>query len=101
MLKRAYSFSCSMLDEEGSLRSPEEFPYLEFYVVLVRQGRIWTEVATFRSDLSYEDGRHPIAVAFGSAEEDAQQQRDHGVGGEEAADGAQAGRHHEGRNRSS
>lgn len=43
----------------------------QFGVVLVRQGRVWTEVATFRSDLSYEDGRHPTAVSFGSAEEDA------------------------------
>jgi ferredoxin--NADP+ reductase len=36
--KRAYSFSCSMLDNDGQLRSPQEFPFLEFYVVLVRQG---------------------------------------------------------------
>ena len=52
----------------------------QFGVVLVRQGRIWTEVATFRSDLSYEDGRHPTAVAFGSAEEDARR-RDFTVNG--------------------
>jgi ferredoxin--NADP+ reductase len=38
VLKRAYSFSCSILDEGGRLRRPDEFPYFEFYVVLVRQG---------------------------------------------------------------
>src|SRR5205085_3576635 len=29
------------------------------------------EVATFRSDVSYTDGRHPDAVVFSSAQEDA------------------------------
>jgi ferredoxin--NADP+ reductase len=38
ILKRAYSFSCSVLDEGGRLRRPDEFPYFEFYVVLVRRG---------------------------------------------------------------
>ncbi|UCG32063.1 MAG: CCA tRNA nucleotidyltransferase [Phycisphaerales bacterium] len=52
----------------------------QFGVVLVRQGQVWTEVATFRSDLSYEDGRHPTAVTFGSAEEDARR-RDFTVNG--------------------
>jgi ferredoxin--NADP+ reductase len=34
--KRAYSLSCSMLDASGRLRRASEFPYLEFYVALVR-----------------------------------------------------------------
>lgn len=38
LLKRAYSFSCSMLDEGGRLHRPADFPYFEFYVVLVRYG---------------------------------------------------------------
>jgi ferredoxin--NADP+ reductase len=38
LLKRAYSFSCSMLDDQGRVRRPSDFPYLEFYVVLVRRG---------------------------------------------------------------
>src|SRR6476620_10152207 len=38
IVKRAYSFSCSVLDENDRLRRPSEFPYFEFYVVLVRQG---------------------------------------------------------------
>lgn len=38
MAKRAYSISCSILDDEGRLRRMSEFPYLEFYVTLVRHG---------------------------------------------------------------
>jgi ferredoxin--NADP+ reductase len=34
--KRAYSVSCSILDDVGNLRRPSEFAYLEFYVALVR-----------------------------------------------------------------
>src|SRR4029079_16757030 len=38
IVKRAYSFSCSIMDEDCRLRRPSEFPYFEFYVVLVRHG---------------------------------------------------------------
>jgi ferredoxin/flavodoxin---NADP+ reductase len=38
VVKRAYSFSCSILDQDASLRRPSEFPYFEFYVVLIREG---------------------------------------------------------------
>lgn len=43
-----------------------------FGVVLVRQKRQTVEVATFRSDGAYGDGRHPESVTFTTAEEDAQ-----------------------------
>lgn len=43
-----------------------------FGVVLVRQGDIPFEVATFRSDLGYSDGRHPESVVFSSPREDAE-----------------------------
>ena len=43
----------------------------QFGVVLVRQGRHQVEVATFRSDLDYSDGRHPDAVRFGNELDDA------------------------------
>jgi ferredoxin--NADP+ reductase len=39
LAKRAYSISCSVLDAGGALRTASEFPYLEFYVALVRRGR--------------------------------------------------------------
>lgn len=34
--KRAYSISCSLVDDAGLLRRVQDFPYLEFYVALVR-----------------------------------------------------------------
>ncbi len=47
-----------------------------FGVVLVRSGRgaqaASVEVATFRTEGAYSDGRHPDAVVFATAEEDAQ-----------------------------
>ena len=52
----------------------------QFGVVLVRQGPHWIEVATFRTDLSYSDGRHPDGVRFSTPEEDAQR-RDFTING--------------------
>ncbi len=43
----------------------------KFGVVLVRLGGHSIEVATFRRDLQYADGRHPVAVQFTDAREDA------------------------------
>ena len=43
-----------------------------FGVVLVRRRGVAIEVATFRSDGQYEDGRRPTSVTFCSAELDAQ-----------------------------
>ena len=41
-----------------------------FGVVRVGVGPHWMEVATFRTESDYEDGRHPSNVAFATAEED-------------------------------
>src|SRR4051812_2929081 len=51
-----------------------------FGVILVRLGESQIEVATFRADMEYTDGRHPSAVRFTSAEEDAQR-RDFTING--------------------
>lgn len=51
-----------------------------FGVILVRQGRSQVEVATFRADGNYADGRRPDAVRFTTAEEDAQR-RDFTING--------------------
>lgn len=51
-----------------------------FGVILVRQGASQIEVATFRTDVSYEDGRRPTAVKFTTAEEDAKR-RDFTING--------------------
>ena len=52
----------------------------QFGVVVVMSGECQTEVATFRSDAGYSDGRHPDAVRFSSPEEDAQR-RDFTING--------------------
>jgi poly(A) polymerase len=51
-----------------------------FGVILVRQGRSVIEVATFRSDLGYTDGRRPHAVQFTTAQADARR-RDFTING--------------------
>jgi poly(A) polymerase len=51
-----------------------------FGVILVRSGRSQVEVATFRADGTYEDGRRPSSVRFTSAEEDARR-RDFTING--------------------
>jgi poly(A) polymerase len=43
----------------------------KFGVILVLDGDASVEVATFRSDAAYVDGRRPSAVHFGTAEDDA------------------------------
>lgn len=52
----------------------------KFGVVLVKIGRHTVEVATFRTDLEYEDGRRPVGVQFSSPEEDARR-RDFTING--------------------
>lgn len=52
----------------------------QFGVVLVSKRRRWIEVATFRTDGSYLDGRRPSTVVFTNAEHDAQR-RDFTING--------------------
>jgi len=52
----------------------------KFGVVLVRKSGFDIEVATFRSDGPYSDGRHPDAVTFGTDVEDARR-RDFTING--------------------
>src|SRR5207253_11322848 len=51
-----------------------------FGVIIVVENGFQFEVATFRSDDAYIDGRHPSAVHFSSPEEDAQR-RDFTING--------------------
>src|ERR1700746_813049 len=51
-----------------------------FGVIIVLESGFQFEVATFRSDEAYIDGRHPSAVHFSSPEEDAQR-RDFTING--------------------
>jgi poly(A) polymerase len=52
----------------------------QFGVVLVLVEGQPIEVATFRADAAYRDGRHPVSVRFASAEEDARR-RDFTING--------------------
>ncbi|MBT8043404.1 MAG: CCA tRNA nucleotidyltransferase [Verrucomicrobiae bacterium] len=51
-----------------------------FGVILVRENGIAFEIATFRHDGSYKDGRHPESVSFSNPEDDASR-RDFTVNG--------------------
>jgi poly(A) polymerase len=52
----------------------------QFGVILVMEGGHQFEVATFRNDDAYVDGRRPVSVRYGSPEEDAQR-RDFTING--------------------
>ena len=43
----------------------------QFGVILVVEGEVHVEVATFRADDAYIDGRHPVAIRYTTPEEDA------------------------------
>lgn len=64
----------------GELFHPTRLVGARFGVVLVLRNRQWIEVATFRSDGPYLDGRHPTQVHFTDAHEDARR-RDFTVNG--------------------
>ena len=53
----------------------------QFGVVLVRQESLKVEVATFRSDLGYSDGRHPDQVVYSRSPEEDVQRRDFTING--------------------
>lgn len=53
----------------------------QFGVVLVVEGSCKVEVATFRSDVGYSDGRHPDRVEFASTAEEDVQRRDFTING--------------------
>ena len=53
----------------------------QFGVVLVRQDSLKVEVATFRSDVGYSDGRHPDQVVYSQTAEEDVQRRDFTING--------------------
>jgi len=53
----------------------------QFGVVLVRRESLKVEVATFRSDLGYSDGRHPDQVVYSQTPEEDVQRRDFTING--------------------
>jgi len=67
-------------DKVHELFSSSRFVGEAFGVVLVRQGAYQVEVATFRTEGRYEDGRRPSVVSFTTAEQDAKR-RDFTING--------------------
>src|SRR5262245_37889949 len=59
-------------DKIKTLFRPTRLVGQAFGVVLVRRLGRWVEVATFRSDGTYSDGRRPDSVTFADARQDAQ-----------------------------
>jgi len=53
----------------------------QFGVILVPRDGIKVEVATFRSDIGYADGRHPDRVAYASSPEEDVKRRDFTING--------------------
>jgi poly(A) polymerase len=53
----------------------------KFGVVLIRQDSLKVEVATFRSDVGYSDGRHPDQVVYSQSPQEDVQRRDFTING--------------------
>jgi len=78
---RDYDVATSARPEEVRALFPRTVEVgAQFGVVLVRMEQEQFEVATFRSDDAYADGRRPVAVTFATPEADAQR-RDFTVNG--------------------
>jgi len=76
-----YDVATSARPEEVASHFPRsDMIGAHFGVVLVRESGLSFEIATFRRDGAYTDGRHPGEVIFTSAEEDARR-RDFTVNG--------------------
>lgn len=76
-----YDIATSARPEEVQRLFPKTFAVgAHFGVILVREGEHSFEIATFRSDGEYTDGRRPESVSFTTAEQDAHR-RDFTVNG--------------------
>src|ERR1041385_7623476 len=76
-----YDIATSALPDQIEAVFPRTMPVgRKFGVVIVRQGRQQFQVATFRTEADYQDGRHPGRVSFGTPEADARR-RDFTVNG--------------------
>ena len=67
-------------------RVQELFPHssavgAKFGVILVVEGEAQVEVATFRSDIGYSDGRHPDRVAYSDSPQEDARRRDFTING--------------------
>ncbi len=71
-IPKDYDIATSARPEKVAKLFPKTIPVgVQFGVLLVLKGGYPYEVATFRTDQGYRDGRHPVGVVFSSAKEDA------------------------------
>ena len=76
-----YDIATSSLPAEIEKLFPRTIPVgAQFGVIIVLENNAEIQVATFRNDGAYEDGRRPTAVTFTNAEEDAKR-RDFTING--------------------
>ena len=76
-----YDIATTATPEEVQALFPKTIPVgAQFGVILVLEDDYRFEVATFRTDDTYADGRRPTAVRYGTPEEDAQR-RDFTING--------------------
>jgi poly(A) polymerase len=81
LIPKDYDIVTDARPEAVQTRFPRTFAVgAHFGVIIVLENSFQFEVATFRSDDAYIDGRHPTAVHFSSPEEDAQR-RDFTING--------------------
>lgn len=66
-----YDIVTSARPEQVMSLFPRTYPVgVSFGVILVSEGDLLYEVATYRKESEYEDGRHPSRVSFATAKED-------------------------------
>ena len=76
-----YDIATSALPDAIQKLFPRTVPVgVQFGVIIVLEGQAEIQVATFRNDGTYQDGRHPTGVTFTNAEEDAKR-RDFTING--------------------
>src|SRR6266704_5446574 len=81
LVPKDYDIATDALPEAVQTLFPRTFAVgAHFGVIVVVENGFQFEVATFRSDDAYIDGRHPTAVRFSSPEEDAKR-RDFTING--------------------
>lgn len=77
-----YDISTDARPEQVQQLFPESIPVgAQFGVVIVVEGGVQVEVATFRSDIGSADGRHPERVEFSRSPEEDVRRRDFTING--------------------
>src|SRR5437773_8005295 len=77
-----YDVTTDATPEEGVKLFPESVAVgAQFGVILIPRDGLKVEVATFRSDIGYSDGRHPDSVVYSKMPQEDVQRRDFTING--------------------